>query len=451
MPDSDDQRSPPSTNGTGWWPPRTLRALRHPNYALLFSGMVFSLVGHWMQDTALRWLIYRMTSDPFLLGLHSFAAQLPVLALGFVSGVLADRMSRHRLILLTQSLYTVQATVLFALTVLHGADGEPLIRYWHIVALAGFAGILQSFDLPARQAFLAQIVPREDLGNAIALNSLAFNTARIVGPSLAGGVITLAVVLGVGGQAAGEALCFAVNAVTFLIVVVQLLRMRLDQTVSVSYAGSGSGHVAEGLRYAFGQLHIGATIVFVGLIAIFGLPYLVLLPVFARDVFGGDARMLGQLFSSIGIGALTGGIVMARRRRLRGLGRSIAAAALGFSVVIILFSWTESWLLGCLGLVVAGFCMVSAMIGCQTLVQVLVEERFRARVMSLYTMMNLGMMPFGSLLAGWLAGRLGPRVALSACGAVCLLVALGFALLLPAIRRSARATPEYVEAAALSG
>ena len=450
MPDNDDQQRSGTTGGAAWWPPKTLRAMRHRNYALLITGMVFSLVGHWMQDTALRWLIYRMTSDSFLLGLHAFAAQLPVLLLGFVSGVVADRVSRRRLILLTQSLYAVQAAILFLLAALHGPDGEPLIRYWHIIALAAFAGMLQSFDLPARQAFLSEVVPKEDLGNAIALNSLAFNTARIIGPSLAGGVISVAAAYGFGGQAAGEALCFAINSVTFLIVVLQLLRMRLGHASVPAFSGSGSGHVVEGLRYAFGQVHIGVTVVFVGLMAVFGLPYLVLLPVFARDVFGGDARTLGQMFSSIGIGALTGGIVMARRRHLRGLGRAIAASAVCFSVVIICFAQTDSCLLGCVWLVVAGFCMVSAMIGCQTLVQMLVEERFRGRVMSLYAMMNLGMMPFGSLLAGWMARRLGPQVAQAACGCVCLVVAMCFALLLPAMRRSARATPEYVEAAALS-
>lgn len=431
--------------------PSVLRALTHRNYRLFITGQLLSLVGYWMQQIALQWLIYSMTSNSFLLGLYGFSAQLPVLILGLYAGLVVDQCNRHRLIIVTQFLAMLQAFALFALTVMSGPDGQPFIRYWQILSLGIFGGILQSFDLPARQAFLIQMVPRRDLGNAIALNSLGFNSARIVGPAIAGLLIASMGTYAFLGKATGEAICFAINAVTYLVVISQLFRIKpLPQPPSET-TGSNRADIAAALRYAFDQPHIGGLLIFVGGIAVFGLPYLVLLPVFAKDVFGGDSTTLGTLVTCVGIGALMGGLGMARRKRVLGLGRVVATSLICFSISISVFAWLPNSRQGCIVLVLAGASMVSTMIGCTTLVQTLVADRFRGRILSFYMMMNLGMMPFGSLLTGWQASSYGPRVAMTTNAFVCTLIALAFLWRLPVLRRSAHATPEYAMAAGLAG
>jgi MFS family permease len=435
--------SDPPPLRTGFRLPQTLRALRHRNYQLLVSGQIFSLTGSWIQSTAQGWLVYRLTSDAFLLGLVGFAAQVPVLALGLFTGVIADSVNRHRLIMITQVLLMVQAFTIAALTLIHGADGMPVIEIWHIILLATFAGVVQAFDLPARQAFMVQIVPREDLGNAIALNSLTFNAARVIGPSLAGILIALLQQLHRGRTGFGEGMCFLINGFSFVAVLIQVGRMKLPPGTIQPFSGSTEGNLAAGLRYLKGRPHLRALMYHAAAVALFGLPYLVLLPVYAKDILHGDSRTLGWLTASVGIGAMTGGVMLARRRHAKGMGKIIAVATGAFAVVIVVFSWLTSLVPACLALMVTGFCMVSAMISSQTLVQTLVSEQYRGRVMSFYSMMTVGMMPFGSLISGAVAKHFGAQWAFTICGIACAILAVVFAMRIPAIRRAAQATPEY--------
>ncbi|MCX7019509.1 MAG: MFS transporter [bacterium] len=423
--------------------PSTLRALRHRNYLLFISGQAVSLTGGWIQGTAQGWLVYRLTSDPSMLGWVSFASQAPVLALGLIAGIVSDSVNRLRLIILMQLLAMGQALVLALLTLLYGANGQPLIQIWHILLLATFAGVLQAFDLPARQAFLMQLVPREDLGNAVALNSLTFNAARIIGPSIAGGMIAILQRLNPGREAFGEGMCFAVNTLSFFGVLIQLHRMRMPPGALRPFRGTSKGFLVEGLRYIGKHRHIRYILEHAGYMALFGLPYLVMIPVFAKDVLAGNSTTYGWLMTSIGAGALAGGVGMAKREQIRGIGTLIGTATAGFAVLVIIFSWLKIMALACVTLALAGFCMVSVMIGVQTVIQTLVSEGFRGRVMAYYSMVAVGLMPFGSLAIGASIKAFGPEWGMTINGVICLGVAALFFWRLPGIRAAARATPEY--------
>lgn len=423
--------------------PATLRALRHRNYTLFISGQVVSFVGGWIQSTAQGWLVYRLTSDAFLLGLVNFASQIPVLFLGIFAGIVADSFSRHRLILFTQLLFMLQAFAMAALTLVHTPQGQPMITIWYIVGFAAFAGVIQAFDLPARQAFLVEMVPPVDLGNAVALNSLSFNAARVVGPSVAGQLIAFIQHLRPSSVGFGEGMCFLINGCSFLAVIVQLLRMRIGGSVPRGSDNSSTGYLLEGVHYLRQHTHIRDLLCFVGMMAVFGLPYLVLMPIFAKDVLRGSSVTFGALMTSVGVGAIAGGIAMARRSHLHGIGKVIAATTAGFSLIVTWFSWTRNLGLSCVTVALAGWCMVSAMIGSQTLLQTLVAERFRGRVMSFYSMVAVGLSPFGALLSGALAKRWGAPWAMTINAAICLLTAAVFARRLPKLRLAARSTPEY--------
>ncbi|MCX7626543.1 MAG: MFS transporter [Candidatus Sumerlaeaceae bacterium] len=422
----------------------TVRALRHRNYRLFFTGQVVSLIGSWMQSTAQGWLVYKLTSDPFLLGLTGFASQVPVLALGIFGGLAADVFNRHRLVIVTQWLLLLQAAVLAMLTIVTGADGQPLVEVWHVLVLSAFAGAVQAFDMPARQAFMVQLVDKTDINNAIALNSLSFNAARVIGPTLAGILIAVLQHFRPEHPTFGEGMCFVINAVSFVAVIGQLLRMdraslprMKTQTVESS--------LADGLDYLLGRRHLLNLILLAGLISFIALPYLVIMPAVAKDALGGDATTLGWLMTSVGVGAILGGLKQARRQRVRGLGKVIVRSLVGFSTVIFLTGFQRHSLLTCVGFLAAGFFMVNAMISCQVLVQALVSEAFRGRVMSYYTMMTIGMMPFGSLLVGTEAKHFGVSTSLMLTGVCTVVVALLFWLRLPAIRQAAQSSPEYAE------
>lgn len=423
--------------------PETLRSLRHRNYLLYISGQIVSLVGDWVQATAQQWLVYSLTMNALYLGFVGFAAQAPVLALGLFAGVVADSVNRHRLIVITQILLMGQAFALALLTLLHGPDGKPLITLWHIIMLATFTGTVQAFNLPARLSFMAEVVSKEDLGNAIALNSLSFNAARIVGPAIAGTLIAVFHRLRPGTLYFGEGACFLINAVSFLAVIIQLLRMNLAPGTVERKHTSSESYLVQGLKYVSRRPHIRAFLYHVAMMSMFGVPYLTVMPVFAKDIFQGDAQSYSSLLTSIGVGALIGGVMMARRTRITGLGRVIVAATAGFSVVALVFSWLNSLALACVVVGLGGFCMVSAMIGSQTLIQTLVSENYRGRVMGLYNMMSVGLMPFGSLIIGANTQHFGPRWSLTANAVICLATALVLMTQLPALRRAAHAAPEY--------
>lgn len=422
------------------------RALRHRNYRLFISGQVVSLTGLWIHSTAQNWLVYNVLTDSSLhLGLINFASQIPVLLLALVGGGVADYANRHRMLLLTQVLFMLHAILMTVLTLLHGADGRPLITYSLALLLAAVFGIIQAFDLPARQAFLVQMVPRQDLPNAVALNSLTFNAARVIGPALAGWLVAH-LAMRSDQIAVGEGACFLLNSLTYIAVIASLLRMKLGKEPDRPRQPPSVRYLLQGVQYVYERPHLRALMGHLAVMACFGIPYLMIIPVFAKDVLQGDASTFGTLMASVGVGALAGGVLMALRATVRGLGRLIIASTVGFSLFILLFAqssnvWVGSTLIG-----MAGFFMVMAMIASQTLAQTLVSEDVRGRVMSIYSMIAIGMLPFGSLLSGVLADQLNVRWAFTINALVCLGSTAYFGVRLPHLRKAAHATQEFQRA-----
>jgi MFS family permease len=409
------------------------RALSSRNYRLFFAGQGISLVGTWMSRIATGWLVFRLARpDPaLLLGVVSFVSQSPTFFLAPLSGVLIDRWDRHRVLVLTQALSAAQS-LLLALVAFFAAPGWGAIT---LVLLLGLVqGVLNAFDMPARQAFLVEMITRkEDLPNAIALNSSLVNSARLLGPTAAGVIIALT----------GEAWCFLIDAVSYLAVIAALLRMDVPkrEPPAAPRAPVLRG-LREGLGYAFGFPPIRALLLLLALVSLAGMPYTVLLPVFAEDVLGGGPAALGLLSGATGVGALAGALYLASRRSVLGLGRVIVLAAGLFGAALIAFSLSRAlWLsLGLMAL--AGLGMMVQMAASNTILQTIVEDDKRGRVMSLYGMAFLGMAPFGSLLAGVVADRLGAPWAVLMGGAACVVAAAAFAWQLPRLREHVR--PVYV-------
>jgi len=371
-----------------------------------------------MQSLAQSWLIYRLTGSPLLLGLVGFVSQVPVLGFGLLGGVLADRWPRHRLLLLTQTLSLLQALILAGLTL----SGHITIGW--IMGLAAFLGLINALDMPVRQSFIADLVPRADLPSAIGLNSSAFNAARIIGPSVAGFLVA----------AVGEGVCFLVNALSFLAVIGCLLAMRVPQKAKTAQAHAII-FVAEGLRYAGSTPHVRAVLALIAVLSLTAMPYTVLLPVFAGEVLHTNANGLGWLMAATGMGALAGALRIARRGTIRGLGRLIAGATLLFGVSLLALAGSTALWFSILVLLAVGYGMITAMAGCNTLLQSLVPDHLRGRVMSLYTLFFLGMAPIGSLMAGALAAHLGTPLTIAAGGIGAILGAILFWRALPGIRR----------------
>jgi MFS family permease len=406
-----------------------LRSLRHRNFRLFFGGQGISLIGTWMQQVAMSWLVYTMTGDALKMGLVAFASQIPSVLLVPFIGVFLDRWNRHRVVIMTQILAMIQASVLAALVI---AD---IIEFWHVILLSLFMGCVNAFDMPARQSFLPEMLTdKEDLSNAIALNSSLFNGARLVGPSLAGMLIAYV----------GMEFCFLANAASFIAVIVALLAMTIPRRPRVHVRSPMLHGLKEGFSYAFGFPPIRALILLIAMISFAGVPYTVLLPLFTSDKYlGGGAVTLGFLMTAAGVGALIGAIYMASRLTVLGLGVRITVAACLFSVVQMIFSQSTSLLLSLGLLVLSGLGMMVTMAGCNTILQTIVEDDKRGRVMSLYTAAFMGMSPLGSVLAGALANWIGPQWTLLICGGTCLLAALLFARKLPGIRSLVR--PIYIE------
>jgi MFS family permease len=402
----------------------SFRALRHRNFRLFLGGQVVSVSGTWMQQVALGWLVYRLTRSAFLLGLVGFASQIPSLFVAPFAGVWADRWNRHRMIVATQALSMVQAFVLAAL-VLSGS-----VRIGHVLALSLFLGIVNAFDIPARQAFLVEMVGgREDLANAIALNSSTFNVARLVGPSVAGVLIA----------AVGEGVVFLTNGLSYLAVLAALLAMRLPpRAPRPGPLVPARRHLGEGFTYVTRFAPIRAILLLLSVVSLAGAPYIVLMPVFAADILHGDAHTLGFLTAAVGVGALGGALLLASRRTVRGLGRYIVASVTTFGAALVAFSLSRSVGLSLLLAFVAGFSLMLHMASSNTIVQTIVEDDKRGRVMSFYAAAFQGTMPLGSLLAGSLAGLVGAPRTLRLGGAVCVVGALAFARTLPAIRAQVR-------------
>jgi MFS family permease len=417
------------TDGAGEGPIRRAlvallgRALRHRNFRLFTVGQTVSVIGTWMQQVAVSWLVYRLTDSALLLGVVAFVGQAPAFLLSPIAGVLADRWDKHRIVLVTQALAMVQALLLAAL-ILTGT-----VVVWQIIVLMAILGAINGFDVPARQAFLIDMVGnRDDLPNAIALNSSMFNGARLVGPAIAGFVISLV----------GEGVCVLLNGLSYLAVLFALRAMDVPRSPPPAAAVPVISHMTEGFRYAFGFPPIRSILVMVGIVSLVGVPFTVLLPVFATDVLRGDARTLGILMGASGLGALAGALYLASRSTVRGLGRVIVVAAALFGLALIAFSFSRSLLLSVVLLAAAGFGMMSQMASSNTVLQTLVDDDKRGRVMSIYSMAFVGVTPLGSLLAGALASRLGAPATLAMGGAVCVAAAALFAHQLPALREIVR-------------
>jgi MFS family permease len=398
------------------------RALKHRNYQLYFSGQLISLIGTWMQSVAQSWLVYRLTGSTIALGLVGFASQIPVFLLAPVGGAVADRYNRHRILIATQTLSMLLAFLLAALTL------TGVIHEWHIFVLASLLGLVNAFDIPARQVFVVDLVGREDLINAIALNSSMVNGARIVGPAVAGVLVGLV----------GEGWCFLANAVSYIAVIAGLLLIHLTPKALPERSGSGFADIIEGFQFVAKTGPIRALLLLLGVVSLMGMPYAVLMPVFSDQILQGGASGLGILTGASGCGAIIGALSLAGRRGIRGLGRWVALATAGFGVGIILFSQSKIFWLSVALLIPAGCAMMVQMAASNTLVQSMVPDALRGRVMSVYSMMFMGMAPFGALLSGTLANHIGAPMTVALGGAVCIFGAVGFALRMPSLREEAR-------------
>jgi MFS family permease len=404
-----------------------VRSLRYRNYRLFFYGQSISLIGTWIQRITVPWLVYRLTGSVFLLGLVGFAGQIPTFLMSPFAGVLIDRWNRHKILVVTQVLALIQALVLALLFY------EKSISVWHIAILSVFLGIINAFDMPARQSFVVDMIEKkEDLGNAIALNSSMVNSARLIGPSIAGVLISLT----------GEGMCFMINAISYLFVIAFLLMMKITPREIVIQDTNAFQKFKEGFTYTFGFIPIRYIILLLALVSLMGMPYTVLMPVFAKSILHGGSHTFGFMMGATGIGALMGALYMAARKNAAGLEKFIPWFAAIFGLGLILFSFSTNFILSMLLLLVTGFGMMMQMTSSNTILQTIVDDDKRGRVMSFYTMAFMGTAPFGSLLAGALASKMGAPNTILIGGIACILGAVVFMRKLPAIKKSVR--PIYI-------
>ena len=394
------------------------RALKYRNFRLFFIGQTISLTGTWMQAIAMSWLVYRMTNSPLLLGVVGFSSQIPSFIFGPFAGIMADRFDRRRLLVITQTLSMIQAFILAALTL------SGTIAVWHIIVLGAFLGCIN--DIPARQSFIVEMVEKkENLGNAIALNSLMFNAARLVGPSMAGLLIALV----------GEGTCFLINAISFIAVIISLLAMKISAREIKRVHPHMVKELKEGFAYTFGFPPIKFIILLLAVISLMGTSYAVLMPVFAKDVLKGGPGTLGLLMAGGGIGALAATLYLASRKSIVGLSSLIPVSSVIFSAGLIIFSFSRSTVVSMLLLAIAGFGFMTHMAASNTILQTIVDDDKRGRVMSFYSMAFMGMTPIGSLLAGVLASRIGAANTLILGGVCCILASIAFASKIPLLTK----------------
>ncbi len=414
------------------------RALRHRNFQLFFSGQLISLVGTWMQTVAQSWLVYRLTGSGFNLGAVGFASQIPVFLFAPLGGIVADRTNRKHVVIATQVASMMLAFVLAVLTLSHTVDH----RVWLIFVLAALLGVVNAFDIPGRQSFLVDMVGKEDLMNAIALNSSMFNGARVVGPAVAGVLVARL----------GEGWCFFANGVSYIAVIAGLMLMRVHAPARVSAQTSPWEHIIEGFQFVNRTAPIRALLILLGLVSVTGMPYVVLMPIFADKVLhkGGQefasligshdlgAVRLGILMGAAGVGALFGALTLAVRSGVKGLGRWVAVCCAGFGISLVFFAVSKSFWISVLLLLPVGYFIMLQMASSNTLIQVMVPDALRGRVMALYSMMFMGMAPLGALLGGSLSDRLGAPLTVAIGGVASVAGAWWFGVQLPKIRVEAR-------------
>jgi MFS family permease len=412
--------------------PATLRALGYRNFQLFFGGQLISLTGTWMQNIAQAWLVYRLTGSSVLLGLVSFSGQIPVFLLAPVGGIVADRFPRRRVVIGTQTAAMLLAFILAALT-LTGA-----VRIWHIFVLSALLGVVNAFDIPSRQAFFVEMVGREDLINAIALNSSMFNASRIIGPAVAGILVA----------SIGEGWCFFANGVSYIAVIAGLLLMTVEPHRPAKKPGSPLAQVIEGFRFVIASAPIHHLMIMLGILSVTGMPYAVLMPIFAGQILHGGAKGMGILMGASGVGALGGALLLATRESVKGLGRWVAISAGTFGAFLIAFAVSRSFWLSCALLLPVGFAMMVQMGSSNTLIQTMSPDRLRGRVMSVYSMMFMGMAPFGAVLSGVIAARWGAPATVAGGGVICMVAAAAFGWRWPGLRPEAR---RLIAAAQMAG
>ncbi len=407
-----------------------LRALRSRNYRLFVAGQGISLIGTWMQQVAMSWLVYRITGSAILLGVVGFSSQIPTFLLAPLAGVLADRLNRRIILIVTQILAMLQAAVLATVVLM------STVQVWQIVLLSLLLGVINAFDIPTRQSFVVEMVEyREDLGNAIALNSSLVNAGRLIGPAIGG--ILVAVV--------GEGICFVLNSLSYLAVILALLAMKISKPSAPDHAQTRHllHELHEGAAYAFNFAPIRLILLLVMIVSLMGMPYSVLVPVFAKAVLQGGAHTFGFLMTAAGCGALAGTLYLASRGTVLGLGNIIVRSTVTFGIGIAVFAISRNLLLSLSALATAGFGAIIIIAASNTILQTVVEEQKRGRVMSFFTMSFMGMTPFGSLGAGYMAHLIGVQATLLIGSTGCLFAALLFARQLPVIREHVR--PIYVK------
>lgn len=394
------------------------RSLQSRNFRLFFAGQTLSLIGTWMQQVAMSWLVYRLTGSAMLLGVIGFSSQIPTFLLSLFAGALADRVNLRRLLILTQTLSMIQAFILAAL-VLTGA-----IQVWHIIGLSLFIGFINAFDITSRQTFLVEMIEKKDeLGNAIALNSSTMNGTRLIGPSIAGILIS----------AFGEGVCFLLNGFSFLAVIAALAAIKVAPKIPKTTKISVFSEIHEGINYAARFPPIRAILMLLALVSLMGASYSVLLPIYAKDILHGEAHTFGFLVSSAGLGAFVSAITLASRKGVLGLGKVVQLASGLFGVSLAALSISHTTWLSMLFLFFAGMGMMAHLASSNTIIQTIVDDDKRGRVMSLFIMSFVGMMPFGSLLAGALASRIGATATIMIGGISCMAGALIFAGKLPGL------------------
>ncbi|HEX3660976.1 MAG TPA: MFS transporter [Acidobacteriaceae bacterium] len=399
------------------------RALRHRNFRLFFGGQTISLVGTWMTRIATAWLVYRLTHSALLLGMVGFVGQIPTFLLAPFAGVVVDRANRRQVLIWTQSLAMVQSLLLAWLTLSHR------ITIAEVLVLSAFQGLINAFDMPGRQAFMVQMVEdRSDLSNAIAINSSMVNVARLVGPSLAGLVIA----------ASSEGYCFLIDGISYIAVIISLLMMRVHVAAVRRAAAGMFQQLHEGWSYVSSFTPVRTILILFGLVSLMGMPYMVLMPIFAAKVLHGGAHTLGFLMGAAGAGALISAFSLVLRRSVRGLTRMIPISAVVFGAGLVAFGFSRWLPLSLVLMLFTGFGMLQGMTASNTIIQTLVPEDKRGRVMSYYTAAFVGMAPWGSLLAGSMAHWIGAPRTVMFTGSCCIVGGIWFWTRLPAIRREMR-------------
>jgi MFS family permease len=405
------------------------RALRHRNFRLFFSGQSISLVGTWMTRIATAWLVYRLTHSAVLLGTVSFVGQIPTFLLAPFAGVWADRLNRRTVLLWTQGLAMVQSLMLAVLTLTHR------ITIPEILVLAVFQGMINAFDMPARQAFMVQMVEsRNDLQNAIAINSSMVNLARLIGPSLAGIIIA----------ASSEGYCFLIDGISYIAVIISLLLMRIHPVEKKRATASMVEQLREGWSYVSSSVPIRSILTLFAILSLMGWPFVVLMPIFAVKVLHGGPNTMGFLMGAVGVGALASALVLVVRKSVRGLTRIIPVAAVIFGCGLIAFGFSRAMWLSMILMLFTGYGMMQGLTASNTVIQTLVDEKMRGRVMSYYTAAFVGMAPFGSLLAGFLAHWMGAPRTVIFNGGICIAGGVWFWSQLPVIRRDMRPVYEQL-------